>query len=296
MHRRIARGACCAVIASLLVPGVAMAAFGDRPLRQGMEGRDVRVLQALLDKVGFATTADGQFGPATRRSVLRWERDRERRINGWVSRRDAAALRGELGDLLLNVAFQVVIGEETGSFSREEVVAGLEQKMRRRHPHLYGVGQAEPWEEIKARERAGRPAGGVLDEVPRGLDPLLHAFRIQDRVAEVGFDWPDPRGAWEKVREETDEIGRELEHADPERLEDEVGDLLFAAVNLARLAHVHPSAALARANAKFSRRFRALEALAAERGVVLGKAGLEELDVLWDEVKRRERAPAGGAP
>jgi murein DD-endopeptidase MepM/ murein hydrolase activator NlpD len=96
LHRRIARGACCAVIASFLVPGVAMAAFGDRPLREGMEGRDVRVLQALLDKVGFETTADGQFGPATRRSVMRWERDRERRINGWVSRRDAAALRGEL--------------------------------------------------------------------------------------------------------------------------------------------------------------------------------------------------------
>jgi murein DD-endopeptidase MepM/ murein hydrolase activator NlpD len=96
LHRRIACGACCAVIASFLVPGVAMAAFGDRPLREGMQGRDVRVLQALLDKVGFETTADGQFGPATRRSVMGWERDRERRINGWVSRRDAAALRGEL--------------------------------------------------------------------------------------------------------------------------------------------------------------------------------------------------------
>jgi murein DD-endopeptidase MepM/ murein hydrolase activator NlpD len=96
LYRRIARGACCAVIASLLVPGVAMASFGDRPLRQGMEGQDVRVLQALLDKVGFETTADGQFGRATRRSVVRWERDRERRINGWVSRRDAAALRGEV--------------------------------------------------------------------------------------------------------------------------------------------------------------------------------------------------------
>ena len=128
--------------------------------------------------------------------------------------------------------------------------------------------------------------------MPHGLDPLLRAFRIQDRVAKVGFDWPDAHGAWEKVREETEEIGRELDHADPDRLEDEVGDLFFAAVNLARLAHVHPSTALARANAKFSRRFRALEGLAEARGIVFGAATLEELDVLWDEVKRIERAAA----
>jgi nucleoside triphosphate diphosphatase len=201
---------------------------------------------------------------------------------------NAAALAGELGDLLLNLAFQIVMAEEAGAFGRADVVAALEQKMRRRHPHLYGDGPRESWAEIKARERAGAFAG-LLDGVGRGLDPLLAAYRLQARAAEVGFDWTDWRGAWEKVREEVDEVGHELEAGDAERVEDELGDLLFAVVNLVRLAGTHPSSALARANEKFARRFNAAEALAAERGVVFGQATLEELDVLWDEVKRRER-------
>ncbi|HEX8275944.1 MAG TPA: nucleoside triphosphate pyrophosphohydrolase [Longimicrobiaceae bacterium] len=203
---------------------------------------------------------------------------------------DDAALRDELGDLLLNLAFQVVLAEERGAFGREDVAAGLEQKMRRRHPHLYGLGDAEPWAEIKARERAERGGHpGLLDGLASGMDPLLRAYRIQERVAEVGFDWPDPTGAFDKVREEVEEVRHELDAGDAARLEDELGDLLFAVVNLARLARVHPTTALSRANAKFSGRFGALERLARERGVVLGSASLQELDVLWDEVKRVER-------
>jgi MazG family protein len=208
---------------------------------------------------------------------------------------DAEALRDELGDLLLNVAFQVVMAEEAGSFGREDVVAGVEQKMRRRHPHLYG-GAHEPWDVIKARERAERGAAGtILDAVPSGLDPLTRAYRVQARVAEFGFDWADWRGAWDKVREEVGEVGHELEAGDFAKLEEELGDLLFAVVNLVRLADAHPTSALSRANEKFAGRFGAVEALAAERGVVFGQATLEELDVLWDEVKRRERA-GGGTP
>jgi MazG family protein len=208
---------------------------------------------------------------------------------------DAEALRDELGDLLLNVAFQVVMAEEAGRFGREDVVAGVEQKMRRRHPHLYG-GQFELWDAIKARERAERGAAErILDAVPAGLDPLSRAYRVQARVAEFGFDWNDWRGAWDKVREEVDEVGHELEGGDAAKLEEELGDLLFAVVNLVRLADAHPTAALGRANEKFARRFGAVEALAAERGVRFGEATLEELDRLWDEVKRRERA-AGGTP
>jgi MazG family protein len=202
---------------------------------------------------------------------------------------DADALRDELGDLLLNLAFQIVLAEEAGAFGRAEVVERVEQKMRRRHPHLYG-GEREPWDAIKARERAERgTAESILEGVPAGLDPLSRAYRVQARVAEFGFDWSDWRGAWEKVREEVDEVRHELEAGDTARLEDELGDLLFAAVNLVRLAGAHPAAALARANAKFERRFAGVEALAAERGVEFGRASLEELDVLWDEVKRRER-------
>lgn len=215
-----------------------------------------------------------------------------------IAAEDDPALRDELGDLLLNVAFQIVIAEERGAFGRAEVVERLEQKMRRRHPHLYGGGERADWHALKAAERAEGPPGGMLDGFAQGVDPLLRAYRMQARVAEVGFDWSDWRGAWEKVHEEVDEVGRELEAGDFAKLEDELGDLLFAVVNLARLAGTHPTAALSRANEKFARRFGALEKIAAERGVVLGQASLEELDAVWDEVKRRERAapgtPAGG--
>jgi MazG family protein len=202
---------------------------------------------------------------------------------------DPAALCDELGDLLLNLAFQVVMAEEAGHFDRAEVVERVEQKMRRRHPHLYG-GERDDWHAIKARERAQRGgATAILDAVPAGLDPLTRAYRVQARVAEFGFDWSDWRGAWEKVREEVDEVGHELEAGQAERVEDELGDLLFAVVNLVRLAGTHPSSALARANEKFARRFTALEGLAGERGLVFGEATLEELDRLWDEVKHAER-------
>jgi MazG family protein len=250
------------------------------------DGRESGVLDRALALVEFLRAHCPWDAAQTPATLTRYLLEEAHETAGAIASGDADALRGELGDLLLNVAFQVVIGEETGAFSREEVVAGLEQKMRRRHPHLYGLGQAEPWEVLKARERGGARPDSILDEVPTGLDPLLLAFRVQDRVARVGFDWDDARGALAKVREEAEEIGRELDEADPDRLRDEVGDLLFAAVNLARLAHVHPSVALAQANAKFARRFRALERLAGERGVVWGQATLEELDLLWDEVKR----------
>ncbi len=260
------------------------------------DGRESGVLDRALALVEFLRAHCPWDAAQTPATLTRYLLEEAHETAGAIAAGDADALRGELGDLLLNVAFQVVIGEETGAFSREEVVAGLEQKMRRRHPHLYGLGEAEPWEVLKARERGNAKPDSILDEVPTGLDPLLLAFRIQDRVARVGFDWDDARGALAKVREEAEEIGRELDEADPERLRDEVGDLLFAAVNLARLAHVHPSAALAQANAKFARRFRALERLAGERGVVWGEATLEELDRLWDEVKRIERAAPAPPP
>lgn len=208
-------------------------------------------------------------------------------------------LRDELGDLLLNLAFQVVLGEERDAFTRDEVVRGLENKMRRRHPHLYGQGDAEPWELLKARER-GRDApddptaphggdAGVLDDLVASSDALRHAYRIQERVARVGFDWAAPEGALEKVREEVDEVAHELGSGRVAALEEEMGDLLFSVINLSRLADVDAPMALARANVKFSRRFAALESLARERGIELGEAGLAVLDRLWDEAKRGER-------
>jgi MazG family protein len=250
---------------------------------------DGGVLDRALALVEFLRARCPWDAAQTPRSLTRYLLEEAHETAAAIAADDPAALKGELGDLLLNLAFQVVIGEETGAFTRAEVVAGLEQKMRRRHPHLYGDGEARPWAEIKAAERGADASGSVLDAVPAGLDPLLRAFRVQAEVSTVGFDWADAGGALEKVREEAEEVAGELAEGDAARLEDEVGDLLFAAVNLARLAGVHPSAALGRANAKFERRFRALEGLARARGVQLAEAGLPALDRLWDEVKHGER-------
>jgi MazG family protein len=199
------------------------------------------------------------------------------------------AIRAEVSDLLLHLAFQLVIAEERGEFTPDEVAEALERKMRRRHPHLFQLGDAEPWERIKRRERQGRTLSGIVPTLP----PLLKAYRLQERAASVGFDWPDVAGPLEKVREETAEVERELEPP-AERLADEIGDLLFAVVNLARKAGVHPGPALDRANRKFRDRFEAVEALCAERGIDLDTAGLEVLDALWDEVKGVERRPDAG--
>lgn len=196
---------------------------------------------------------------------------------------DRRGLEGELGDLLLNVAFQIVIAEEDGRFSRESVVERLEEKMKRRHPHLFGRGDRQEWEALKARERP--PEESVLSGLARGLDPLQRAHRMQEKAAGVGFDWDDASGALEKVEEELDEVAGAMELHDEEHLREEVGDLLFSVVNLARLLGVHPTTALGRANAKFQKRFQRLEELARERGVLLDEASLTELDALWEELK-----------
>lgn len=221
---------------------------------------------------------------------------------------DIRAIRAELSDLLLHLAFQFVLAEERGEFTATEVAAELEGKMRRRHPHLYDLGQPEPWERIKRRERSGHVLSGLVPTLPS----LLMAFRLQERAASVGFDWPDVEGPLRKVREELAEIESELgtkgvedqpRSRDPnapgrppsEALIEEVGDLLFAAVNLARKAGVQPGLALDRANQKFRRRFAKVELLATERGIDVATAGLEVLDGLWEEVKA-ERTSSSSSP
>ena len=208
---------------------------------------------------------------------------------------DPARIRDELGDFLLHLAWQLVLAEERAEFSADDVAETMEGKMRRRHPHLFELGPREPWEQIKRRERTH----GVLGELPPGLPDLLAAYRLQERAASVGFDWPDADGPIAKVREELGEVERELETHGPgmhgvasDALTDEVGDLLFAVVNLARKAGVQPGPALDRANRKFQARFTALEQLAASRGIEVGSAGLAALDELWEEVKRQ---PAGSS-
>jgi MazG family protein len=217
---------------------------------------------------------------------------------------DAGALRDELGDLLLQVVFHAVVAEERGAFDLHDVAHALVTKMRARHPHLYPPDGAEApaarpnWEAAKARTRKAIDQG-----LPAALPALHRAHRLQDRAAGVGFDWPDTEGPAEKVAEELAEARVELARRptppardtvapadDPHhaRVEAELGDLLFACVNLCRKAGVHASLALDKANAKFARRFGAVERLAASRGVDVATAGLEALDRLWDEAKAAE--------
>src|SRR5213595_107587 len=200
-----------------------------------------------------------------------------------------AELRDELGGVLLHLAFQIVIGEERREFDAETVTRALEEKMWRRHPKLFGDSQTsdhEGWEKVKRRERGA--GSRTLRGLPPSLPPLLMAYRLQERAAGVGFDWPDARGPLEKVREELTEVERATGNVQRGTIEEELGDLLFAVVNLARKLAIDPRAALERANDKFQRRFEAMEQLAEQRGVEIGRVGLEELDKLWDEVKAVE--------
>jgi MazG family protein len=199
---------------------------------------------------------------------------------------DDETLRNEIGDLLLNLAFQVVLAEERGAFGAGDVLEALEEKMRRRHPHLYGGAEERPhWEAEKASERSG---AGIFEGLASLLDPLSRAQRLQDRASGVGFDWNDAGEAFAKVREEVEEVAAHLGTAERDELESEIGDLLFAVVNVARLAEVHAGTALKLANVKFERRFGRVAELVQERGLVLGRASLEQLDEIWDEVKGGE--------
>ena len=209
---------------------------------------------------------------------------------------DDDSMREELGDVLLQVLFHSVIAEERGVFACGDVAQSLITKMEARHPHLYGNAAKEPWEKMKSKHRRS-----ISDGLPAGLPSLHRAHRLQDRAAGVGFDWPDVSGPSAKVEEELlevrDELGKSARPAPGApplfddrhfALEAELGDLLFAVVNLCRKAGVHASIALDKANTKFERRFKRIEALAAERGIVVGEAGLEKLDLLWDEAKGEE--------
>jgi MazG family protein len=199
-----------------------------------------------------------------------------------IAHADDGALRDELGDLLLQLLFHAVVAEERGAFGLSDVAGAMVAKMVERHPHLYGDGVRREWESMKAPRRRG-----VAEGLPAALPALHRAQRLQDRAAGHGFDWPDTDGPLAKVREETDEVAAQLAApTTPEALEEELGDLLFAVVNLCRKAGVHGALALDRANAKFAARMDAMQALATARGLDFAALTLAEQDALWDAVKR----------
>lgn len=215
-----------------------------------------------------------------------------------IERGDRAALRDELGDLLLQVVFHARMAEEEGSFTFDDVAETITDKMLERHPHVFGEeryddleAQKRGWEQIKAEERAAKGEHGVLDGVPLALPALLRAWKLQRRAARVGFDWPQAQPVLEKLREEVEELEAEMRAEAPaERLEEELGDLLFSVVNLARHLNIDPEAALRKGNSKFERRFRAVEKEVRSAGLALEHCDLERLEQAWLKVKAAETA------
>ena len=214
-----------------------------------------------------------------------------------IERRDMAALKDELGDLLLQVVFHAQMAEETGLFAFDDVANAISDKMIRRHPHVFGdveiasvAAQNEAWEAHKARERAANGAAdSVLDGIALAFPALLRAGKVSRRAARIGFDWPDAGAVIPKLAEEIGEIEAEIaDGADKDRLEDEVGDLLFAVVNLARRLDTDPEQALRGACRKFERRFRYVEEAIAAKGLSPENAGLNAMETAWQEAKARE--------
>jgi len=220
-----------------------------------------------------------------------------------IEQSDMESLKGELGDLLLQVVFHAQMASEAGHFEYADVVNAVSEKMVVRHPHVFGDvsiedadAQTKAWEDQKAAERAAKAeasgrVASVLDDVARGLPALMRAEKLQKRAARVGFDWPTVELVFDKVREELDEVSVEIDRgSDPARLEDELGDVLFTCVNLARKLGTDPETALRRTNAKFERRFRDVETFAAKDGKSLNDLDIEALEALWERAKEAEQS------
>jgi MazG family protein len=217
-----------------------------------------------------------------------------------IERGDMSDLRDELGDLLLQVVYHARIAEEQGLFGFGDVVAAVCDKMVRRHPHVFGGKQARAagaakdfWEKAKAEEKRARsqPYSGQLDGVPVALPALTRAVKLQDKAAKVGFDWPSLAPVMAKMREELTELDERVATGDQSGIDEEFGDLMFVLANVARHLRIDPEASLRAANAKFIRRFRRIEEKLGARGRRPEESDLAEMDALWDEAKRDEKAP-----
>jgi MazG family protein len=207
-----------------------------------------------------------------------------------ISNADDANLREELGDLLLQVVFHTDLAAERGAFTLEDAARETCEKLIRRHPHVFGNVDAadtqavlRQWEQIKREEKGDRAS--IMDGIPRALPALIRAANIQKKAARVGFDWPDTAGVIDKFREELAELSLELEAGDPKRLEHELGDLLFTAVNMARKLGIEPELALEHANQRFVARFQHMETSAAAQNQKLEELKPEDLDTLWCAAK-----------
>jgi ATP diphosphatase len=217
-----------------------------------------------------------------------------------IARQDMDGLRDELGDLLFQVAFHSQMAKEQGSFDFEDVAQGISEKMIRRHPHVFGTAEQRAkghtkgaWEQIKAAERAANKGPGsgssAMDGVATSLPALKRAQKLGKRASSVGFDWPDTQGVRAKITEELAELSAAECSGKPEDIADELGDVLFAVVNLARHLKVDPEQALTDANRKFERRFRAMETSARDQNLQLTNLDIDALETLWQETKKRSQ-------
>ncbi len=208
-----------------------------------------------------------------------------------IQRGDWEHLKEELGDLLLQVVFHSELAEEAGRYSFDDVARGVSDKLVRRHPHVYGEAQVEDtdgvlsqWEAIKRLEKGGEDQA-YLDKTGKGLPAMLRAFKLQKKAAKVGFDWPDDAGVIDKIKEELAEVEDELEAGDKQALSEEIGDLLFSVVNLARRHRLDPELLLESTNVKFEQRFDAMDKALVAEGVNLSSATLEQMETQWQAAK-----------
>jgi len=260
-----------------------------------IELKDRYQMEELLEIMAFLRSDQGcpwdrvQTHESIRRNLL----EEAYEVAEAIDDQDPEGLREELGDLLMQVVFHAQLGCEAGAFDFDDVVTGICRKLITRHSHLFGQDTADTpeavlvnWEKNKQKEKAAKNYQSLLDDVPKTLPALARSCKIQQKASRVGFDWPDPSGALAKVHEELAEIEESLNHQDFGKVEEEVGDLLFAAVNYARLLHIDPEAALTRSARKFTRRFQHMERSVAGQGGNLPAMTLEQMDALWDEAKR----------
>jgi len=232
----------------------------------------------------------------TFRSIASYTIEEAHEVAEAIDRDDMTDLKDELGDLLFQVVFHARIAEEQGDFGFDDVASAISDKLIRRHPHVFGDAdidsadaQTASWERIKAEERAARGETdcSALAGVSRGLPALRRAVKLQKRAARTGFDWPDTRPVFAKLREEADELEQAIANDDPDNMEEEIGDLLFVVANLARHLKIDPGAALRRSNRKFEDRFRAMENLARDRDLNFESLSLDQQDGLYEEVKAK---------
>lgn len=207
---------------------------------------------------------------------------------------DDKNIRKELGDVLLHVLFYSKIGEEKGAFDIADVAEALNEKLIFRHPHIFSDVKAtsahqveQNWEQIKLKEKDGNRT--VLAGVPTSLPAMIKAYRVQEKAANVGFDWAEPSQVWQKVKEEISEFEAEVAYANKEKMEQEMGDVLFSLINAARLYGINPENALEKTNQKFIKRFNYIEGVARKAGKNLNEMSLEEMDTLWNEAKTMYR-------